>query len=43
MDGGHFLAIDTGCGRKNGTKGRPNNLTAVVLKAEGGRQFIQVG
>lgn len=42
IDAGHFLAIDTGCGRKQGRPGRPNRLTAVVLKPQGGREFVSV-
>jgi len=42
IDGGHFIAVDTGCGRKNATRGRNNFLSAVVLLPEGGREFVTV-
>ena len=41
-DGGHFIALDTGCGRKRGTENRPNALSAVVLLPDGSREFVSV-
>ncbi|MDB4278108.1 metallophosphoesterase [Deltaproteobacteria bacterium] len=38
LDAGHFIALDTGCGRKK----KPNALSAVVLLPDGGREFIAV-
>lgn len=40
IDGGHFIALDTGCGRKKGTKTRPNCLSAVALHDDGTRTFL---
>lgn len=37
MDGGHFIALDTGAGRKRG-----NRLSAVALHPEGPREFVTV-
>lgn len=42
LDAGHFIALDTGCGRKRGTSNRPNSLTAVILLPDGGREFVSV-
>jgi hypothetical protein len=42
LDAGHFIALDTGCGRKRGTANRPNSLSAVVLLPDGGREFVSV-
>jgi hypothetical protein len=41
MDGGHFIALDTGCGRKRGTPSRPNHLSGVVLLPGGGRKIVR--
>lgn len=39
LDGGHFIALDTGCGRKR----NPNSLSAVALHEDGTRTLFLVG
>jgi len=38
VDGGHFIALDTGCGRKKGH----SPLSAIVLHPDGTRQFLGI-
>jgi hypothetical protein len=38
IDGGHFIALDTGCGRKR----KPNQLSAVALHDDGTRTLFSV-
>ena len=41
MDGGHFIALDTGAGRSG--RNRQNRLSGVALHQDGSREFITVG
>ena len=40
VDHGHFVALDTGCGRKRGTRVRPNKLSCVVVHPDGKREIF---